>query len=82
MRKLLEFLLEGMADTDKFFIEERKEDDILTFLIHAEPEVIGLIIGKKGRTIKSIRNLLKVRATLEKKAVGVSVVEKSDQPKD
>jgi predicted RNA-binding protein YlqC (UPF0109 family) len=37
---------------------------------------MGLIIGKRGKTIRTIRNLLRVRATLEKKGVSVAVVEK------
>ena len=38
--------------------------------------IIGLIIGKNGKTIRAIRNLLRVRAAIEKKAVFVSVSEK------
>ncbi len=76
MRKLLEFLLKGILGDDNYSIEEEKEENHIRFLIDTEPENMGLIIGKRGKTIKTIRNLLRVRATLEKKGVSVAVVEK------
>jgi len=76
MRKLLEFLVKGVTGTDDFEIEENEEGGRTEYVIHANPDYVGRIIGKGGKTIKAIRNLLKVRATLEKKAVGLSVIEK------
>ncbi|PIP57013.1 RNA-binding protein, partial [Candidatus Woesebacteria bacterium CG22_combo_CG10-13_8_21_14_all_45_10] len=40
------------------------------------PEDMGLVIGKGGTTIKAIRNLIRVRATLEKR--GASVILQTD----
>jgi predicted RNA-binding protein YlqC (UPF0109 family) len=77
MKQLLEFLVKGMAGTEDFDIEETDAGGRTEFVIHANPDFVGRIIGKGGKTIKAIRNLLKVKATLEKKAVGVSVIEKS-----
>lgn len=76
MRKLLEFLVKGITTSDDFEIEENESDGRTEYVIHANPDYVGKIIGKGGKTIKAIRNLLKVRATLEKKAVGLSVIEK------
>jgi predicted RNA-binding protein YlqC (UPF0109 family) len=57
-------------------VEERTEDnDHINLVINAPQEIIGLIIGKGGKTIKAIRNLIKVRATLEKKGVSISIAE-------
>jgi predicted RNA-binding protein YlqC (UPF0109 family) len=52
---------------------EGMESGRLLYTIKTDTENIGLIIGKGGKMIKSLRNLLKVRATLEKKAVSVNV---------
>jgi predicted RNA-binding protein YlqC (UPF0109 family) len=76
MKQLLEFLVKGIAATDDFEIEEAESGGRTEYVIHANRDFVGRIIGKQGRTIKAIRNLLKVRATLEKKAVGLSVIEK------
>lgn len=75
MKELLEYIIEGITGTRDFEIEETKNNGSVNFLVKAVPENIGLIIGKKGRTIKAIRTLLRVRATLEKKAVTLSISE-------
>ena len=76
MKQLLEFLVKGIAGTEDFEIEEASEGGRTEYIVHANSDYVGKIIGKGGKTIKAIRNLLKVRATLEKKAVGLSVIEK------
>ena len=76
MKQLLEFLVKGISGTEDFEIEETEVEGRTEYVISANPDYVGKIIGKGGKTIKAIRNLLKVRATLEKKAVGLSVIEK------
>lgn len=66
-------MVENITGLKTVQIEKIDEDDIITFNIKAPEESIGLIIGKNGKTIKTIRNLLKVRATLDKKKVNLTV---------
>ena len=73
MKDLLSFIVEGIIGKKGFEISEETEEERTHFLIKAPEESIGIIIGKEGKTIKAIRMLLKVRATLEKKGVSVSV---------
>lgn len=77
MSKLLDFILKEIAGKDKFEIKETKDQDLVQLEILAKPEVLGLIIGKGGKTIRAIRNILKVRATLDKVGVRVFVTEKN-----
>lgn len=77
MRELLDFLLTGILGKEKYEVVEQTDDSHTNFVVSAKPGVIGMIIGKGGKTIKTIRNLLKARATLEKKGVSVSVEEKA-----
>ncbi len=76
MRDLLDFLIKGITGNKDFEIEESQDADRSNFEIKIDPSFFGLVIGKGGRTIRAIRNLLKVRATIEKKGVNVSVAEK------
>jgi len=76
MKDLLSFLVKKITGIKDFTIKKSVDNGYMNFTIITEPGTAGLIIGKQGRTIKTIRNLLKVRATLEKKAVNVSVEEK------
>jgi predicted RNA-binding protein YlqC (UPF0109 family) len=73
MKELLEFLLKGILDKEKFEIVETDDAGRILYTIKTAPENVGLIIGKGGRMIKSLRNVLKVRATLEKTAVNLNV---------
>jgi predicted RNA-binding protein YlqC (UPF0109 family) len=73
MKELLEFLLKGLLDKEKFEIVETNDAGRILYTIKTAPENIGLVIGKGGRMIKSLRNVLKVRATLEKTAVNLNV---------
>ncbi len=73
MKELLEFLLKGMLGEEKFEVTESEDEGRIVYSIKTDPKNIGLIIGKEGKMIKSLRNLLKVRATLEKKAVAINV---------
>jgi predicted RNA-binding protein YlqC (UPF0109 family) len=73
MKELLEFLLKGLLGKEKFEVIEANDNGRVMYTIKTAPENIGLIIGKGGRMIKSLRNVLKVRATLEKTAVSLNV---------
>ena len=77
MKDLLTFLVEEMTGSKEFEIQESEEEGRHDFMILAPQEMVGMLIGKEGRTIKAIRNLLKVKATLSKEAVSVSVGEKT-----
>lgn len=73
MKELLEFLIKGLLGEEKFEIVEASDAGRTSYTIKTAPENIGLLIGKGGHTIKSLRNVLKVRATLEKVAVSLNV---------
>lgn len=75
MKDLLDYLLKGVLGEEKFSLEENEDDGRLVYTIKTDPKNVGLIIGKGGHMIKSLRNALKVRATLEKKAVSLNVGE-------
>lgn len=75
MKELLEFILKGLLGEGNFTIIEEINDNFVNLLIKVDPENMGIIIGKKGATIKAIRNILRVEATLEKKGVSVNLAE-------
>lgn len=74
MKDLLEFLLKGVLGKEKFVVSEKASDSQIMFNVSLSPEYAGLVIGKGGKTIKAIKNLLRVRATLENKGVSINVL--------
>lgn len=75
MQKLLEFLLKGILGKEKFDVTETEENGRIDYVIKTAQENVGMIIGKGGRMIKTLRNILKIRATLEKKVVFLNIGE-------
>ena len=76
MIDLLKFLIAKITNSDDFEISEAPEGEKINFTVSANPSIIGLIIGKGGKTIKNIRKILSIRAVLENKSVNISVTEK------
>ncbi|MBI3443681.1 KH domain-containing protein [Candidatus Woesebacteria bacterium] len=76
MKKLLEYIIKNIVGREDFEVEEKEEEGLMSLNVVANPEYVGLIIGKQGKTIKAIRNLVKVLAVLEGKSVNISVTER------
>jgi len=73
MKDTLLFLVQQIVDhPDDVVVEETSESGKTVLLIHANAEDMGKIIGKSGRIIRAIRDIIKLIAT--KKNVYVDVV--------
>jgi len=74
MKKLLEFLVKSIVEhPSKIKVTSREQDNFITLIVQSHPEDIKLIIGKKGRTIKALRELTKIKAVGEKKRIEIEV---------
>jgi hypothetical protein len=59
IQETLEYILKAIVtDSSSINVAGRQEGDILIMEITAAPEIIGQIIGKEGKIIKSIRTIL------------------------
>ena len=78
MKKLLQFLVESIVfKPEKVSIEEREDErfGFTEMIIQVHPDDLKMVIGKGGRTIKAIRELVKIKALQEKKKVKVNIQE-------
>lgn len=74
MKKLLEYILKNLvSEPKKIDISEEVEDSTFIYTIKASDEDKGKIIGKNGRVIKAIRDLLTIIARKEEKRVMLRV---------
>ena len=64
MQALLQFILEGIVDNPKDIIINTSEDQygFTTYDVSINPNDMGKIIGKNGKTISAIRKILKIRS--------------------
>ncbi|MBI4064786.1 KH domain-containing protein [Candidatus Gottesmanbacteria bacterium] len=82
MKDTLSYLIAYLVDyPDDIIIDELKEENRTVFTIHVNHEDMGKIIGKSGRVIKAIRDVIKILASKQNTYVDVVLAEdKSDQP--
>jgi uncharacterized protein len=71
MKELIEYIARNLVDKpDEVTVKEVTGERTTIFELHVAQEDLGKIIGKHGRTARSIRTLLSAAATkLGKKAV-------------
>lgn len=76
MKDLLNFIVTSLVTKPEAVeIEERNEEGNLDLSLKVDPSDMGLIIGKGGQTIRSIRKLLTVRAIAENVRVNLQLAE-------
>ncbi len=81
MKKLVEFIITSIVDSpEKVSINESNEKGYTNLLVSVDPQDMGKVIGKKGQIIRSIRNLLKVKAMKEGKKVILTLKDQTSPP--
>ncbi len=78
MKSLLKTLAEAIVrEKDKLKIIEQKEDNNIKYIIKVAKNDLKTIIGREGKTIKAIRNLVNIAALNKgiKKKIPVEIVD-------
>lgn len=66
MKNLLDYLIRSIVSkADEVKILESSENGVLNLNVSVSQEDYGTILGKKGRTIKALRDLLRLKAQRE-----------------
>jgi len=73
MKELASFIIESITGSKDFSIEEEAEGERVTLIVKANPEIVGLIIGREGKTIKNIRKVVAIKAALENKILNITI---------
>jgi uncharacterized protein len=85
MKELLDYIVKSIVNKpDEVLISERESVDFpgLTILsIKVAEDDIGIVIGKRGRTINAIRDIISINAIRSKKRVRVNLEEDNVVPK-
>ena len=81
MKDLLDHIISSLIDKKHYEIDENVDGDNVKFTLKVDPEYIGMIIGKEGKTVRSIRNILRIKAVLESKGVFLEVLDKEEKTK-
>lgn len=76
MKDLLEWVVKKLVDNpESVEVKEKTENNFTIYSLKVHPEDMGKVIGKEGKIIKSLRNLIKIPAIIQKKKVTLALVE-------
>lgn len=76
MKNALSYIVSSIVDNPKdIVIEESEEDGVITYTITVHSEDMGKVIGKEGKIIRAIRNVMKIPAIKQGKRISVSLAE-------
>lgn len=79
MKDVLVYIISSIVENPKKVkVEELEEDSILNYTITLAKEDMGRVIGKEGKVIKAIRNIMKIPANKKNKRINISLKEDSE----
>lgn len=77
MKQILSYIISSLVEEpEKVEIEESEENGIINFNVRVPKENIGRVIGKEGKIIRGIRNVMKIPAIKQNKKINISLEEK------
>lgn len=81
MKKALSFIISSIVDDPKKVeIDEENQNDLINFTVKVAKEDMGKVIGKNGKVIRAIRNVIKIIAIKENKMINISLIDESAKP--
>lgn len=76
MKELVEFIVKSLVDhPDKVMLEEVEGEKTTVIELRVDPADLGKVIGKQGRTARSIRTILNAAGIKKGKRVVLEILE-------
>lgn len=76
MKDTLLYIITALVEhPDEVDVSEELADDITNFTVRVAKEDMGRVIGKEGKVIRSIRNVMKIKAMKQNKRINISLAE-------
>ena len=76
MKDTLTLILKSLVENeDKVEVIEEEDQGIVNFTVRVDPEEMGKIIGKEGKVIRAIRNVMRIPGMLQNKKIYITLAE-------
>ena len=80
MKKALEYIITQIVDESKEVeITEQEDNGMINFTISVAPSDMGKVIGKNGKVIRAIRNVVKISAIKQNKKINIALSETASE---
>ena len=75
MDKILNYIITAIVEKpEEVKITEEEQDGVVNFGIDVAEEDMGRVIGKNGKVIKAIRNIMKISSIKQNKRIYISLL--------
>lgn len=79
MKDTLTYIISSIVDnTDKVSVAEEENQGIVNLTVSVDPSEMGKVIGKEGKVIKAIRNVMRIPAMKQNKKIYITLAESSN----
>ena len=76
MKDALTYIVSSIVtDAKTVTVEEHDDNGVVEFIVHVPKEDIGKVIGKDGKVVRAIRNVLKIPAIKAQKKIHITLQE-------
>jgi len=76
MKDTLNYILTSIVDKpEEVEVTEEENQGIVNFTIKVAEEDMGKVIGKEGKVIKAIRNVMRIPGVLQSKKIYITLAE-------
>lgn len=76
MKAALLYIVSAIVENpDKINIQEEESGDLIIFKVTVDKADMGKVIGKNGKVIRAIRNVLKIPAIKQDKKINIELSE-------
>jgi predicted RNA-binding protein YlqC (UPF0109 family) len=78
MKDTLSYIVTSIVEhEDKVDITEDEDQGIINLTVSVDPSDMGKVIGKEGKVIKAIRNVMRIPAMKQNKKIYINLAESS-----
>lgn len=69
-------IIKHIVENDKeVTVDQTEEEGMIYFTVHVAKDDMGKVIGKDGKVIRSIRNVMKIPAIKQGKRINITLAE-------
>lgn len=74
---LLHIVTSLVENKDQVKVYDEEQDDTINFTVSVAKDDIGKVIGKEGKVIRAIRNVMKIPAIKQGKRINITLSEEA-----